>query len=106
MSKVPKMLRLLYALASDETVPPGVRLTAIRDWLDRAGISGKIEVEVTTNNFDEFVSGVIVSVTEEVALASSTDYAKYLDAADSGAGEVVPYTTSDADHQNVGTRYR
>ena len=46
---VPKMLTELKRLATDESMPPNVRLAAIRDWLDRAGIGEAMKAEVTLN---------------------------------------------------------
>jgi len=65
LDKVPKMLRMLSAMASDETIPPAVRLSAIRDWLDRAGVDRKIEIDITSSTFAEFVAGVVAHVDEE-----------------------------------------
>lgn len=76
LAGVPKMLRMLKELASDESVPPAVRLAAIRDWLDRAGIDRKIEVDVTTINFDVLVTGALASLDDddERPLANAFDY--------------------------------
>lgn len=80
---VPRMLRMLRELAEDDTQPPQVRLAAIRDWLDRAGIDRKIEVEVTTGSpFEEMIAGVIASVSEETAIANAQDYAERQDVVD------------------------
>lgn len=46
---VPKMLSELKRLAVDDSVPPNVRLAAIRDWLDRAGIGESDKHELTLN---------------------------------------------------------
>jgi hypothetical protein len=62
LEKVPKMLRMLNAIASNEDVAPAVRLAAIRDWLDRAGIDRKIEIDVTSSSFSEFVAGIVAHV--------------------------------------------
>lgn len=74
---VPKMLRMLQSLASDETVPPAVRLAAIRDWLDRAGIDRKIEVEIGTTGFQELLAGAVASL-EDVSADTAITY-EYLD---------------------------
>lgn len=71
---VPKMLKMLKELASNEDVPPQVRLAAIRDWLDRAGIDRKIEVEVSSTTFEQMVMGVLAEVTDEVQVAEHGDY--------------------------------
>lgn len=46
---VPKMLSELKRLATNESIPPNVRLAAIRDWLDRAGIGETAKAELTVN---------------------------------------------------------
>lgn len=71
---VPKMLRTLHSLATDETIPPAVRLAAVRDWLDRAGIDRKIEVEITSSSFDQLLAGVVASVGEDHEVANRQDY--------------------------------
>lgn len=58
------LLGLLYKLASDESVPPAVRLAAIRDWLDRAGITSKIEIEVDVP-WKDIISGIVAEVEDE-----------------------------------------
>jgi hypothetical protein len=65
LEKVPKMLRMLNAIASNEDVAPAVRLAAIRDWLDRAGIDRKIEIDLTSSTFTEFVAGIVAHVDDE-----------------------------------------
>jgi hypothetical protein len=65
LDKVPKMLRMLNEIASDEEVPPAVRLAAIRDWLDRAGVDRKIEVDLTSSTFTEMVAGVLGHVDDD-----------------------------------------
>lgn len=82
---VPKMLRMLRELASNEDVPPAVRLAAIRDWLDRAGIDRKIEIEVTSSGFDQMVVGVLAEVSDEMEVANRVDYDRFAVV----AGEVV-----------------
>ena len=81
--RVPEMLRKLRDLTEDDSVPPQVRLAAIRDWLDRAGIDRKIEVEVSaTNPFEEMIAGVVASVSEEAQVANHLDYAERADVID------------------------
>ena len=65
LEKVPAMLKMLHQLASDETVPPAVRLAAIRDWLDRAGINAKTEVEVTIGGWQDLIHGIVATVPED-----------------------------------------
>lgn len=62
LDKVPKMLRMLNAMASNEDIPPAVRLAAIRDWLDGAGVDRKIEIDLTSSTFTEMVAGVLAHV--------------------------------------------
>jgi hypothetical protein len=59
------MLLRLRDLASDESVPPAVRLAAIRDWLDRAGINAKTEVEVTIGGWQDLIHGIVATVPED-----------------------------------------
>ncbi|MDQ1202706.1 hypothetical protein QE449_003324 [Rhodococcus sp. SORGH_AS303] len=42
-----RMAKELLGIADDESTPPAVRLAAIRDALDRTGVSAKTAVEVT-----------------------------------------------------------
>jgi len=79
LEKVPKMLRMLNAIASNEDVAPAVRLAAIRDWLDRAGIDRKIEIDLTSSSFTEFVAGIVVSVDDKDLPALPAMYAAHLD---------------------------
>lgn len=46
---VPKMLTELKRLATDESMPANVRLAAVRDWLDRAGVGEAMKAELTVN---------------------------------------------------------
>ncbi|MGC4940778.1 hypothetical protein [Kribbella sp. DT2] len=59
------LLGLLYKLATDESVPPAVRLAAIRDWLDRAGITSKLEIEIDVPWKDVLISGIVAEVDED-----------------------------------------
>jgi large conductance mechanosensitive channel len=70
LEKVPKMLRMLNELASNEDVPPAVRLAAIPDWLDGAGVDRKIEIELSSSSFEEMVMGVLSEVSEEVEIGN------------------------------------
>ena len=64
LDKVPKMLRMLNEIASNDEIPPAVRLAAIRDWLDRAGVDRKIEIDLTSSSLAEIVAGVVAHVDE------------------------------------------
>lgn len=84
---VPKMLRMLRQIAEDESQPANVRLAAIRDWLDRAGIDRKIEIEVSpSSSFEDLVAGAIASIDDVGQITNGTDYADRLNVV---AGEVV-----------------
>lgn len=97
LAKVPKMLRMLNELASNEDVPPAVRLAAIRDWLDRAGVDRKIEIEVSSSSFEEMVMGVLAEVSEDVEVANAHDYSARYDNGDVIAGELADDYTSPPD---------
>ena len=78
LKEVPAMLRRLAELASDETVPPAVRLAAIRDWLDRAGITSKIDVEITLGGWQDLIHGITSEVPDSVLSGVGPgDYAGY-----------------------------
>jgi hypothetical protein len=102
---VPKMLRMLKELASNEDVPPAVRLAAIRDWLDRAGIDRKIEIDVKSSTFEEMVVGVLAEVRDEVEVANGPDYAARFDNGNLVAGELVEeedtYTPPETDRERA-----
>ena len=100
---VPKMLRMLKELASNEDVPPQVRLAAIRDWLDRAGIDRKIEIEVKSSSFEEMVMGVLAEVSEDVAIANGQDYSSRFDNGNVVAGELATSTPDDSDRAPLPT---
>ncbi len=93
---VPAMLRMLNELASDEDVPPGVRLNAIRDWLDRAGVDRKIEIELSSSSFEEMVIGVLSEVSGEVEVGNDQDYASRRDDGDVIAGQLVDDVETEA----------
>lgn len=96
LEKVPKMLRMLNELASNEDVPPAVRLAAIRDWLDRAGVDRKIEIELSSSSFEEMVMGVLSEVSDEVAIGNDQDYASRRDDGDVIAGQLVDDVETEA----------
>lgn len=58
------MLHELFRLATDETKSDAVRLAAIRDWLDRAGITAKIEINVETN-WQTIIAAVVTEVDDD-----------------------------------------
>ena len=58
------MLKMLRELAANDDVPPAVRLAAIRDWLDRAGLNAKMAIEVEVKPWEELVAGIVVEVPE------------------------------------------
>ena len=89
LEKVPKMLRMLNEIASNEKIPPAVRLAAIRDWLDRAGVDRKIEVELTSSSFSEFVAGIVATVDDEDVPTVSAGFAARLNGIDVVDAEVV-----------------
>lgn len=64
MEGVLPLLAKLYQLATDEKVPPAVRLAAIKDWLDRAGLNAKTTIELDLP-WQQLLSG-IVATTDEV----------------------------------------
>lgn len=66
------LLGRLYKLATDESVPAAVRLAAIRDWLDRAGINSKIEIEVDMP-WKDVIAGIVAEVDED-QLMSAQNY--------------------------------
>lgn len=94
---VPKMLRMLKELASNEDVPPAVRLAAIRDWLDRSGIDRRIEIDVKSSTFEEMVMGVLADIGEEVEIAGGHDYSSRFDNGDVIAGELATSNPGDSD---------
>ena len=61
---VPTMLRELFRLATDETKSDVVRLAAIRDWLDRAGITSKTVVEVEAK-WETIIHGIVAEVPDD-----------------------------------------
>lgn len=56
---------LLLRIAEDESTPAPVRLAAIRDVLDRAGVTVKQEVEVTVQPWQQLIEGIVSEVPDE-----------------------------------------
>ena len=52
----------LVQMLQDETIPPAVRLGAVKDLLDRAGLNGTQKVEVTARTWEDVLDGVLVDV--------------------------------------------
>lgn len=50
--RVMPMLATLDRIANDESLPPAVRLAAVRDWLDRAGIKEAIALEIAVQPWE------------------------------------------------------
>lgn len=71
MKGVPKMLSELSRLASDDSIPPNVRLAAVRDWLDRAGVGEptKFGVEVGLRPWEQILTDAVEGVV--------VDYGRY-----------------------------
>ncbi|GAA2084613.1 hypothetical protein GCM10009821_27510 [Aeromicrobium halocynthiae] len=67
LNGVPKMLTELKRLATDESMPPNVRLAAIRDWLDRAGIgeTAKAELAVNLAKWEESLGEVFLDIPDD-----------------------------------------
>lgn len=65
---VPKMSTELKGLAFDDSIPANVRLAAIRDWLDRAGIgeSDKHELLLTTPKWQEALGDIFLDYNPDV----------------------------------------
>ena len=49
MDSIPDALGVVYTLAMNEETPDAVRLASARDILDRAGIKGGVDVNITVN---------------------------------------------------------
>jgi len=65
MMQSDRMGALLMQIAEDEAVPPAVRVAAIRDVLDRAGVTAKTEVEITVAPWQQIVDGIVAEVDSE-----------------------------------------
>lgn len=91
---------LLVRMAYDDKLPPAVRLAAIRDGLDRAGLAPKgsvsVELDVSADRkktFEELVEGTLVDVAEtddgEWFVQYRDGTAKVLPASRQGHGDVI-----------------
>ncbi len=67
MQGVLPLLGQLYKLATDEQIPPAVRLAAIKDWLDRAGLNAKTTIELDLPWQQLLLSGITATVDEATA---------------------------------------
>lgn len=56
---------LLLKIAEDEKQPPAIRLAAIKDVLDRAGVTVKQEVEITVQPWQELIDGIVSEVADD-----------------------------------------
>lgn len=74
---------LLLRIAEDETVSPAVRVAAIKDVLDRAGVTVKQEVEVTVQPWQALVEGIVAEVPDDGIRTFGSLQRDYVD------GEVV-----------------
>lgn len=74
---------LLLRIAEDEKTPPAVRLAAIRDVLDRAGVTVKQEVEVTVQPWQQLIEGIVSEVPDDGIRTFGSLQRDYVD------GEVV-----------------
>ena len=60
---------LLLRIAEDEKTPPAVRLAAIRDVLDRAGVTVKQELEITVQPWQQIIDGIVAEVPDSAMRA-------------------------------------
>lgn len=59
------LLGQLYKMAMDDgSLPPAVKLAAIRDMLDRAGITSKLEIEIDVP-WKDIISGIVAEVDDD-----------------------------------------
>jgi hypothetical protein len=93
------LLGRLYKLATDESVPPAVRLAAIRDWLDRAAITSKIEVEIDMP-WKDVIAGIVAEVDED-QVNSAQNYAHRLT---SPAPELENYVDAEVIEEDLNAR--
>jgi hypothetical protein len=61
-------------MMQDPKTPPAVALAAARDLLDRANLSGKVELEVTVSKFENVLADILVDV------ETDDDLVEYIDA--------------------------
>lgn len=63
LASVDRLMGHLLRIADDEAMPPAVRLAAIRDGLDRAGLAAKTGIEIDVGpTWQELVGGVVAEV--------------------------------------------
>jgi hypothetical protein len=94
------MLTALYRIAHDEAQPPAVRLAAIRDWLDRAGIKEAFSVEVTVQPWERLVDGIVSEVEDEqLARVSRIISGEVVDTDDDDLPDLPPSPTPTATTQ-------
>ncbi|KQO09700.1 hypothetical protein ASF06_05430 [Agreia sp. Leaf244] len=67
----------LVQIMLDENVPPATRVKAAESLLDRAGLAGKQELEVTVSRFEGVVADILVDV--EVDENDLLEYAEVVD---------------------------
>jgi hypothetical protein len=65
----------LVEMMQDPKTPPAVALAAARDLLDRANLSGKVELEVTVSKFENVLAEILVDVETD-----DGDLVEYIDA--------------------------
>lgn len=75
------LMASLLKIAKDESVPVAVRLTAIRDGLDRAGLNARaeVDVDVKVSVWDQNAAEIIQVISETVK-ESDRDQAQIVDA--------------------------
>lgn len=67
------LLGHLYKMATDDgSLPPAVKLAAIRDMLDRAGITSKLEIEIDVP-WRDIISGIVAEVDDD-QIANAQQY--------------------------------
>lgn len=71
---------LLLKIAEDEKTPPAVRLAAIKDVLDRAGVTVKQEVEVTLQPWQQLIEGIVADVGDQYVRPTGPRDGEVLDA--------------------------
>ena len=80
-----KAARWLLNMAADETIPEGVRLSAVKDVLDRGGLGARqaMDIEVTAKPFEKVFTKIVSGPRETVdgeVIEESEEYAGSLKA--------------------------